>query len=118
VNPARLSPWISTRNLHPRSGSGGRVELFEGMLFSLIFGEVAVYFADLAAPAFSFDVGKLHELVMGPVQVIADKGYLLVKTVEGVAGYSPGAVKVSWKDSPQWGHLRSRTRSPSPLILR
>jgi hypothetical protein len=48
------------------------------ILFPLIFRQVLVYFADFAAPAFSFSVGELHQLVMGPVQVIPDKGYLLV----------------------------------------
>ena len=32
---------------------------------------------------------KVHNLFMGPVKMIGNKGYLLIQPVEGVAGYSP-----------------------------
>jgi hypothetical protein len=40
---------------------------------------------DLLDPAPAFTVFELHQLLVGPMKVIGDEGYLLVEPVEGVA---------------------------------
>lgn len=32
---------------------------------------------------------KVHDLFMGPVKMVSNKGYLLIQSIEGVARYSP-----------------------------
>lgn len=38
---------------------------------------------------------QVHDLVVRPVKMVGDKGYLLVELIEGVAYHSPGVVAVS-----------------------
>jgi len=35
-------------------------------------------------------MGHLHNLVMLPVEIVGNEGYLLVKLIKGVATHSPG----------------------------
>jgi len=40
---------------------------------------------DLAYPAPAIFVFQIHDLLVGPVKVIGNEGYLLVQLIEGVA---------------------------------
>jgi len=45
--------------------------------------------AELSHPASAFRMIERHELVIRPVEMVGEHGYLLVELIEGVAGDSP-----------------------------
>lgn len=54
---------------------------------------------DLGSPALPLTMLHLHNLVVGPVQIVGQVRYLLVQAIEGVAHYSPTPA-VSTSNSP------------------
>lgn len=59
------------------------------------FVEPAVDLRDFLHPLLSFMVLHVQYVVVRPVEVVGNVGYLLVQAVEGVAGYSPSDARSS-----------------------
>ena len=54
---------------------------------------------DLSDPALPLAMLHLHDLIVGPMQMVRNICYLLVQAIRGVAGYSPRPA-VSTSNSP------------------
>jgi hypothetical protein len=72
---------------------------------------------NLFAPLMPIPVLHIDYLFKGPVEVICNKGYLLVNLPEGVAFYSPWYSLPISNCSPHFGHVALTLDVPSPLIL-
>lgn len=60
---------------------------------------------DLVNPFLSLGVFHVHHLVIGPVKVKGEIGYLLAQPGEGVANYPPRGTTSAWYVCPQAGHV-------------
>ena len=81
----------------------------------LLIIESLVDLGNLIAPPAPLEVIQAHDLVVGPVQIVRKKGYLLVNVVEGVARYSPGA-RSTLKACSHFGQTTLSWAVPFPLI--
>ena len=80
--------------------------------------ELFVDFGDLLAPALAVAVAEGSDLIRGPVEIIADKGDLLINSVSRIYGYIPASRKFTGISifCPQWGHTDSYTGASMVLI--
>ncbi len=71
---------------------------------------------DLGNPALPLAVLQRHDLLIRPMKVIGDVGYLLVEPVEGVAYDSPDGRKSTSKLVEHDGHVTVIFDAPGSLI--
>src|SRR6202020_1296987 len=69
-------------------------------------------------PAAPLQMIERHDLLVRPVQVVGNKGYLLIQTVRGVADHSPTALISTSKRASQWGQVTPTLLCPLSLIRR
>ena len=70
---------------------------------------------DLIHPPPSLDVLQVHDLVLGPVEVISDKGYLLVQRFQGVAANPPARFNSTANTFSHFGQTASMFAFPLRL---
>lgn len=61
---------------------------------------------------------QLQDVTERPVEVVRNKGYLLVELVEGVAGYPPAGATSTSKLVPQFGQVAGTRLWPFSLMRR
>lgn len=76
-----------------------------------------MYSGNFLDPSLPFPVLKVHDLGVGPMEVIGDEGYLLVQPVEGVARYSPTGSSSTSNWCSHLGQMAVMLPVPSSLIL-
>jgi len=81
-------------------------------LFCHLFVESLIDRGDLGNPLLPLAVFQPHDLVIGPVEVKGDVGYLLEQPVRGVANYSPAISNSTSNSSSQWGQATARRLWP------
>jgi hypothetical protein len=69
------------------------------------FADLLVDAADFPTPPPALAMGKIHDAVVGPMQVIGNEGYLLIDTIEGVAYDPPGWLMLVSTAVLHSGHL-------------
>ena len=67
--------------------------------------EMGVDTCNLVDPLLSLSMLHIHHLVVGPVKVKSEIGYLLAQPGEGVANYPPRGTTSAWYVCPQAGHV-------------
>lgn len=72
----------------------------------------------LAHPPLSLLMIHVHQLIIGPVEVMGDVGHFPVKPVKRVDNHPPKGDTSAAKPCRQWGHVRSNVVSTSSLIQR
>lgn len=85
-------------------------------LSSLFTIHSLVNIRDLRNPLLPLAMIHTHNLVMGPVEVIGDVGYLLIQAICGVAGYPPRLAASTSNSPSQWGQLTSSRLWPFMLM--
>src|SRR3972149_414062 len=102
------------------------------LLSYLVYDSIKLYFKDvllflsahalidpgnLLTPPLPFPVFHIDDLIKRPVEVICDKGYLLVQPVEGVAYYSPRGSASASNSCSHLGQVAFILLEPFSLIL-
>ena len=93
-----------------------------GMRERLSAAVLVNFFVDgryLTHPGLPLFVFHLQNIVQGPMEMVGDVRYLLVKAIQGVAQDSPGAppIVTSW-EWPHSGHVMGTLLVPSSLTCR
>src|SRR5580692_4038477 len=82
------------------------------------FIEPLINSRDFTDPALSFAVVQGHNLLIRPMQVIRDEGYLLVQQLRGVARQPPRLLISTSNFASQTGHATPTRLCPFSLIWR
>jgi len=77
----------------------------------------AVDLGNFLNPAHPLSMLQVHDFPVRPVEMIGNKGYLLVQTVEGVASYSPTDTSSTSNSCSHLGQATLSLPVPLPLIL-
>lgn len=78
--------------------------------------EGVVDLGNLRSPSPPFPMFHIQQSFVGPVEMVGNVGYLLVKPVEGVAYNSPGGSGSTSKPCWQLGQLTAIFRDGAPLM--
>ena len=83
-----------------------------------LFAQLPIDAADLLDPAAPVAVLQLQYVIERPVEVVRDKGYLLVELLKGVAYSPPGGPSSTSNCVPQDGQVAGIRVSPLSLMRR
>lgn len=85
-------------------------------VLTILLVEGFVDLCNLSSPPTPLPMFHVQQPLVGPVEMVGDVGYLLVKPVEGVAYNSPGGSGSTSKPCWQLGQLTAIFRDGAPLM--